>query len=118
MAASENVTKNHRISLRLPTKTATRATCVKGSLGLGPNLALKILDVSETGLRLVTKAAIEQGQEVEVTLVGPTQGRPVKLLGNVVWCRPGDTEGVYTVGARFQKRLSFRDFQELVTRKT
>src|SRR5256885_2178544 len=49
------VRKNRRANPRRAPKGSTRVTCRRGSLGLGPNLALSLLDVSETGARLLVK---------------------------------------------------------------
>jgi hypothetical protein len=85
---------------------------VKGSLGLGKNLALSLLDIGETGIRLVLTTALQPGQEIEVALLGPGQCRPIKALGQVIWC-VATADGTFCVGARFHKRLGYPDFQSL-----
>jgi hypothetical protein len=59
---------NRRGSRRQQAKKSAAATCQKGSLGLGANLALSVLDVSETGIRLLARAALRTGQQVVITL--------------------------------------------------
>jgi hypothetical protein len=95
---------NRRASRRLPSKHGVRATCRKGALDLGPNLARAVLDISETGLSLVVSATLDPGQEVSVTLDATTGGKPVKRLGNVVWSAAAD-EGAWRVGIRLDKPL-------------
>src|SRR5205809_965252 len=79
---------NRRSSLRFRARGGSKSICRKGALGLGANIALALLDVSETGARLRVKEALRPGQEVEVSLQGPGGGRETKMLGQVVWSIP------------------------------
>ena len=60
--------ENRRNSPRRQPKRTSRALCVTGKFGLGPNVAVALLDVSETGIRLVLKTALVPGHDVEVGL--------------------------------------------------
>jgi hypothetical protein len=82
--------------------------CVAGKYGLGPNVALTLLDVSETGIRLVIKTAVQAGQEVEVTLDADAVGsrQPTKIPGEVIWCVPM-ADGNHCLGIRFTKPLKW-----------
>jgi hypothetical protein len=91
---------------RTPAKNCCRATCRRGSLGLGLNLALAILDVSETGIRLRVREALPPGQAIEVGLEGLGHARPVGLAAQVVWCVAA-AEGDYCIGAHFERPLSY-----------
>ena len=104
--------KNRRRAIRRSPRRATKITCLKGVMGLGPNLALQLLDVAECGVRLVVKQEILKGQEVELTLQGMGHPRPLKLNAEVVWCVP-TAEKTYCIGARFRKNLSYADLQQL-----
>jgi len=75
-------------------------------MDLGANLALALLDLSETGASMSVKEAMEPGREVTVGLEGQSHPRPVVCVGNVVWCKPA-AGGVFTVGITFQKRLPY-----------
>jgi hypothetical protein len=79
---------------------------------LGANLARGLLDLSETGIRLILGTPLDPKQEIEVSLLSPRFLRPIKLLANVVWCQ-ATAEGTFCVGARFQKRLPYADFQAI-----
>ena len=81
--------RNRRNERRCPPKRSVKVTCRKGALGLGPNLALSLLDVSETGVRLIVKEELKARQEVEITLLGIGQQRPLQVMGAVVWSRTG-----------------------------
>jgi Tfp pilus assembly protein PilZ len=76
------------------------------------NLAVALLDVSETGVRLVLREPLERGQDVEITLLGLGHLRPVKVLGSVVWCVATDNQQ-HCVGVQFNHRLKYADFQHL-----
>lgn len=106
--------RNRRLSRRRTPKRTTRAICLKGSFGLGRNLALSVLDFSETGIRLVIKEALVVGQEVEVSVEGVLLRQPVKLPGVVVWCTP-TADGTFCVGVHFEKTVPFSTFQALVS---
>jgi hypothetical protein len=91
---------------------SSRVVCRRGSLGLGTNLALGILDVSETGIRLRVREALEPRQEIEVSLEGAGHVRPLVLRAEVIWCA-ATADGFYCMGAQFQRRLSHADLQIL-----
>jgi hypothetical protein len=88
---------------------------LKGAWGLGANVAVALLDLSEDGVQLVVKEPLAAGQEVEVSLAGPFHNRPVKAAARVVWVGAA-SGGNYRVGARFDKRLPYADLQSLTSR--
>src|SRR5258708_7658123 len=92
-----------RLSMRRNPKRTSRVVCRKGVFGMGPNLALRLLDIPETGARLVVKAEISPRQEVEVVISPPGGGREIVRKGAVVWAVP-TAEGEFCVGVRFDKR--------------
>lgn len=103
---------NGRGSLRRKPRGKIKAICQKGALDLGRNLALSVLDISETGIRLVLREPLREGQEVSITLEGIGGSRPVKRLGKVVWSVPS-ADGNHCVGINLEKRLDYRQFLEL-----
>ncbi len=103
---------NRRTSLRRRTRASSKGICRKGTLGLGPNIALALVDVSETGACLRVKEALRVGQEVEVCLQATGNVREIRLTGRVVWVRPA-SEGSQSVGIHFDKPLSFSAVQDL-----
>lgn len=104
--------RNHRLCRRRPPRSGVRVECRRGALGLGPNLAAGLLDVSEggAGVRLTAPAGI--GEEVEVVLARPGGGRPVRGLGDVRWCQPA-ADGTYRAGVRLRRRLTHADLLDL-----
>jgi hypothetical protein len=103
---------NRRAFRRLQAKRTTKVTCRLGAAGAGPNVALTILDISETGLRLLTKSPLPAGQQVEISLEGLWQRQPLRLPAEVVWCL-ATADGKQCMGLKFLKRLSYADFQGL-----
>ena len=99
-----------RASRRIAMNALVKVESRKGSLGLGANLVKYPSDLSETGVRLVLKAALNPGQEVEVLLTGGFGG-PVKRLATAVWCVPA--EGGYLVGLHLQGPIPYADLQRL-----
>ncbi|HEV3258845.1 MAG TPA: PilZ domain-containing protein [Gemmataceae bacterium] len=110
LPASSN--KNRRQSIRRMPKGKPRISCLKGSLGLGRNIGAAVLDISETGIRMIVSVPLEKRQEIEVTVEGPAQPHPVKLMADVVWC-VATADNRYCIGARFQKHLNYADFGRL-----
>jgi hypothetical protein len=103
---------NRRRSPRRLPKRTTRITCHKGSLGLGPNIALSMLNLSETGVCLLVKENLETGSEVEVRLINPIHRQPLRTLAEVIWCVE-TKDGAYCIGAHFRKPLLYRDLLEI-----
>jgi hypothetical protein len=109
MSQTQAAQKERRTARRWGPKSSTKITCYKGTLGLGRNLAVSVLDLSETGIRLLIKSSLDRNQEVEIGLLSQHQSRPVKLLANIAWCVPA-VDGNYCVGAAFQRSLNYSDF--------
>ncbi len=103
---------NRRTSPRRLPRGSSKAICRKGTLGLGPNLALSLIDLSETGVQLLLREPLPAGQEVEVCLLAPGSPRKVKLTGRVVWSAPAANNSCW-VGIRFDKFLSYSAVQEI-----
>jgi hypothetical protein len=104
--------RNRRRAIRRKASRATRVTCHQGAFGLGPNLAAGLLDVSESGARLRVKAALKEGSEVQVGLLGPGHLRPLSFAARVVWC-VATAEGDHVAGVEFHRYISYADLQRL-----
>lgn len=103
---------NKRRSRRCAVRGTTRLRVYRNPLGLGPNIASTLLDLSETGLRVVLKESATVGQEVEVNLESAATGLTTKTSAVVVWVIPS-SDGGFVVGLRFQKTLSYSDLQAM-----
>jgi hypothetical protein len=89
---------------RLLAKDSTKVTCFTREDGPTENVARGIVNLSETGICLLTGASLEMGQAVEVHLNGgPEQTQ--RALGSVIWCRPA-TDGLFHMGIQFHSPLT------------
>jgi hypothetical protein len=109
----DTATKNRRAARRFPPRGKVKVTCHRGSSDLGASLAIGLLDVSESGARLLVRTALERDQEVSLTLEGMGHLRPLKITGRIVWCLPTAT-GQFCVGTRFDKFLPYRELTKIV----
>jgi hypothetical protein len=98
--------------MRRKAKRTTRIACYKGALGLGKNIALSVLDLSETGLCLLVNTAMAQGEELEVNLMALSHRHAIKVLAEVVWSVEAK-DGVFCVGAKFRSTVPYREIQEM-----
>ncbi len=112
MSDSQQSRNNLRRSKRKAAKGRVRASCYRGPWEMGTNLALSVLDLSETGVRLLLKEAVTVGQEVSIILESPTNARSVKRTGTVAWSA-STADGKPTAGINFHKVVEYRDLLEL-----
>jgi hypothetical protein len=108
-----NASSNRRRSRRGPLKSVVRVECRKGSLGLGLNLAVKALDLSETGIRVVARDLLPVGAEVEVLLSGGGAAKVTRRLGRVVWSVALEG-GNASAGIAFDKPLQYSQVQSFL----
>src|SRR5262249_43671521 len=111
MTQPQTARREKRLARRRSPKGGTKARCYKSTLGLGPDVALAVLDISETGARLLLRAPVKPGQEVEVDLEHIAY-RPVKVQAQVIWAIP-TADGHYCVGTRFDRPISYADLRSL-----
>lgn len=87
--------------------------CRQGTMGLGPNLARGLVDLTEDRLKVRLNAPIPVGEEVEVELIPPGNQKPLKFRGTVITCRPS-RDGKSTVAkVQLRHRMTFREFTDL-----
>ena len=89
-----------------------RVECRPGSAGQGSNVAKSLLDISETGARLLLRQSIEPGRRVELRLHGWGHVSPLAVVAQVIWCEPAK-DGMFRIGVRFEQHLSYHDFKLL-----
>jgi hypothetical protein len=102
---------NKRGSQRRGPKANTRVICYSNPLALGPNLARHLLDLSESGVRLLTNKELKVGQHIAVEFSGVGR-KNVVISAAVVWVKPAE-EGQFCVGAKFEKDLPWADLLDL-----
>jgi hypothetical protein len=111
-AASMKFLLNRRAAVRRRPRGCIKAACRSGRMGLGPNLAHGLVDLSTHGAGLILTTARVKGQEVDVCFVAP-YGRPLQVAGQVVWTAPLGN-GRFRAGLRFIKPLSYAEFVRLM----
>ncbi len=97
---------------RQPVRPGTVVSCRLGTLGLGPDFALAVHDVSEDGARLSVTVALPVGEEVEVSLIPPGLSRPLVRVAEVVWSAP-EGPASFWVGVRFRDPLNYAELIHL-----
>jgi hypothetical protein len=85
----------------------------RGTTGLGPNIAVGLLDLTEDRLKFRLTAPVPVGDDVEVELTPPGNGKTLKLRGAVLTCRPSRDGKSSVVKVRLRHRLTFREFADL-----
>jgi len=111
-AESPPPVRNRRTSSRRPTRSGIRVSLRAGTLGLGPDLAAGLVDVSEDGVCVRVKTLLALDSEAEVILDKVGSSRPIKMVAEVRWCQ-GDAAGGFRAGLRFRHRLPYKDLMEL-----
>jgi hypothetical protein len=107
--------RDRRLSRRLPAKDGAKVEVRTGALGLGPDLALGLVDVSEQGACVRVKSRLVRGAEVEVKLTGVGRGKAVAGPATVCWCRAA--EGCHLVGLKLSRRLAYRELLDFVKQR-
>lgn len=103
--------RNRRSAMRRIPRGTVKFECRKGAMGLGPNLAVDIGNLSETGISIYLKIPLDKKQEVEILMQGHGVAN-LKRLGNVVWCREVEKDK-YFVGIHFQKVVAYAEIMKI-----
>jgi hypothetical protein len=105
MSQSPQRAGNRRASYRRRSRQDVHVRCVRGAAGVGPNVAVSLLDASQTGIRLVVREVLERGEDVFLSLQGPAD-IAAERRGEVIWSVVG-VDGSCCVGVRLQERLPY-----------
>jgi hypothetical protein len=112
MSDSLTARRNRRKARRQPARSCARVLCYGNALGLGRNLTVAVLDLSESGIRLRTRAPLEPAQEVQIELEGLGHARPLTLPSRVAWSVAA-ADGTWCVGLQFPRPLKYSDLINL-----
>ena len=74
-------------------------------LGRSPDLARKLIDVSESGAQVRLVVPLRAGEQVEVALWPPGEAQSVRSPAVLCWCVPTPT-GEFRAGLRMRRRLT------------
>jgi hypothetical protein len=103
---ANTATADRRIVRRRPLKKGVGLTIRKGTLGLGPNLAVGGIELSHDGIQLKVKSELKKGDEVEIGLVGIGRSKAMVLIAEVRWCSADDEGTAFLAGIKFRRRLA------------
>jgi hypothetical protein len=103
---------DRRMSDRRRPRPGTRVDVRRGGLGLGPNIALELVDVSAGGAKVLVRGHVRRGDRVVVGVRPPTKGWEVRTQSEVCWCLVAK-DGTALVGVRFQRPLTLGEVDEL-----
>jgi hypothetical protein len=96
---------NRRRTGRYPPRPRTDLRCHRLPWGDGPDLFLKVLDLSTEGVRLLLKGTCQEGDHLVLEVESPHWRKARRLLAYVVWSMPSAADAS-CVGARFLRKLS------------
>jgi hypothetical protein len=103
---------NHRRMKRQAAKKSIAVTCRKGTLGFGPNLAIRLNDVSVDGAQVFVTTLLKLGDELELTFSPPGFAEPLVQMAVVAWCSAREGNG-YRIGVKFTDSLSYQDIYHM-----
>ena len=106
MNQDDPVPDNRRFSVRSGPRSKTRARFHTVGGPDAPNLALAVLDLSETGARFLLATEVTPNWHAEVTFQVAGQPRPFRLTARIVWCTPAPDGSGFQAGIQFRQRLS------------
>lgn len=82
---------------RLYPRGSTRLEVFRDPAGSGPDLAVRVLDVSASGAKIVLTEPLPVGHAVGLALYGPHL-LPIAGEARVVWVRDADEHGHFVTG--------------------
>lgn len=101
-----------RLDDRRPPRPGARAELRRAGLGLQPDLAVGLVDVSRGGVKVRLRGHARRGDRFQVTLRAPTGAIAAHGPAEVSWCVV-ESEGTALAGLRFLYPLAGRQLAEL-----
>ncbi|HMP02410.1 MAG TPA: PilZ domain-containing protein [Gemmatales bacterium] len=111
MSTPESSRVNRRGSIRKKPRGKVTVE-MYSNIGLGPNLAHVLWDLSQTGACLICNAGPRVRDDIELFLSSTSFPRRLKLKAEVVWVQELDNQMV-SVGLRFSRGLTYMELQNL-----
>ena len=109
MSTPESERRAHQ---RYPAADDVRIVCHRNGSGDGPNLAVALLDASQSGVRLFLNAPVEPGEAVRLGLEVDGLTEPVRLAGVVRWAVDRE-DGTCIAGVELERLIGERDLERL-----
>src|SRR5262245_60941625 len=102
-----------RLTRRRQARSGAKVEYRRGSLRLGRDIAVSLVDLSEDGLRLRLTTEVKPGEEDELMISRPGGGKAMTTGAEVRWCTAAG-DGTFLVGVRFRRRVAYRDLTDFV----
>lgn len=111
--------RDRRVIRRKPVKKGVTVVARRGTMGLGPNLAIMAKTLSDDGMSLQVTQQMAKGDEIELLVTGIGRSKPERLIAEVRWCHAvfdeaGEEAIAYAIGARFRKRIPYAELSNYV----
>jgi hypothetical protein len=103
--ASSGSRADRRASVRRPARAGTRIEVRRGLQGKNPNLAGRLLDISEEGAQVTLKEPIRAWEVVELALAPAGAAQAIRGPAIICWCIP-TTRGEFRAGLQLRHRLT------------
>jgi hypothetical protein len=104
---------DRRLDERRPARHGAVAEIRRWGVGTRPDLAVQLVDLSISGIRVQLNRMVSSGERFEVTLWVPSRDWCIRCMGVVRWCILG-ADGVVVTGLRLSRPIAPRDFEALV----
>ena len=108
---AQTVQKERRAHVRHPVDRVAKVFPTIG--GTGSRWLARLHDVSRSGLRLVAERRFEKNTFLNIRIDDDQGDELLSLFAQVVYVAP-QGDGYWSMGCRFTKELSERDFNELL----
>ena len=94
--------KSMRLNRRQSARLSVRDLIKYSALGENPENLCNLLDLSETGLRFVSKIPLKANTLFSITMNLAEKGRQIPLTGRIMWCRKMKNE-LWYAGVLFEE---------------
>ncbi|MBI3408544.1 MAG: PilZ domain-containing protein [Planctomycetes bacterium] len=108
----KNRQKNRRKSSRKIPRGTVLAECRRGRLWLGVNIATGFLDLSQSGVRILSREPFKLHEEVEIVFQAFGIPAPIKRGATVIWTLPLEN-GHHAAGMEFEHVIAHEDIVRL-----
>ena len=104
---------DRRENKRLPARSSVVIEVRKGILGLGPNLAVNLLDLSVEGAGVLMSGKLQVGEQVEILLWGHVIRAKLKRLAKVRWVTKLEPDH-FVMGFKFETPIPDTELNSFV----
>jgi PilZ domain len=111
--SAQALSAERRASKRLPARSSVVIEVRKGTLSLGPNLAVNLLDLSVEGAGVLMSGKLKVGEQVEILLWGHGIRSKLKRLAKVRWVTKLEPDH-FVMGFKFETPIPDTELNSFV----